>query len=120
VKFYYRHLQCHRRHRSYRALARCTWPKADWIRGDAPYAVLSHCRGLTVTLHETAAEAFAAKQRIDGYECGSRCVGEHEVVHLASPIEPRAKPTSPALPDTKARSTDNLYDKQRSRLKLKK
>src|SRR4051812_14063855 len=116
MKVYYLHPGCSAEHRSYRTLARCLWPRAVWIRGDGPYALLARCRAFTITLHKTPAGAIAAKQRIDADGCGSRCVGEHEVIRMDIPVGR----TPVKRPDAKARSNDNLYDKQRSRLWLKK
>jgi hypothetical protein len=85
LKTYYRHY-CARRHRSYKTLAGCLWPSAVWIKGEGSYAVLAHCKRLTVTLHDGADGALAAKRRIDDFGCGGRCVNEHEVIYLAHPM----------------------------------
>jgi hypothetical protein len=34
---------CSRRHRSYRAFARCSWPDLYWLEGTGPYASVSYC-----------------------------------------------------------------------------
>lgn len=119
MKTYVRHY-CERNHRSIRAVAKCLWPRAAWIRGDGPFALLAHCRHLTVTLHPTIEAAMTAKQHVDAHGCGGRCDGDHEVIEIAVPIQTRAQPKSPAAPDKKLHSKDAVYAKQRSRLKLKK
>jgi len=57
----HRRHRCKRRHRSYRTLAKCIWRRAQWVKGEGPYAVLYHLGGLTVSLHEreVGAEAMA-------------------------------------------------------------
>lgn len=41
----YRFHGCDRRHREWWTLARCVWPKAEWVRGDGPFASASLCGG---------------------------------------------------------------------------
>jgi hypothetical protein len=86
----YRRHNCKRRHRSYRTLANCMWPRAVWVNGDGPYATLARCRVLTVALHASLDAAHAAKRAIDQWGCGGRCPctgAGHELVRLASPAE---------------------------------
>jgi hypothetical protein len=78
----YRLHYCHRNHRNYRTLARCLWPRAEWIAGDGPYATLARCRVLTVELHTTEDTARKSLARIDGTGCGGRCYGDHELIVL--------------------------------------
>lgn len=86
---------CGRVHRLHRALARCRWPRAEWVMGDGPHAVLSHCgRGLTVALYATEAEAEKARASLDSSRCGHACngTGWHELVSLpARPAEAGAR-----------------------------
>ncbi|MCU4296337.1 hypothetical protein D3I60_04450 [Brevibacterium permense] len=86
---------CGRVHRSHRALARCQWPRAEWVMGDGPHAVLSHCgRGLTVALYATEADAGKARAWLDSSRCGHTCNGPawHELVSLsARPAETKAR-----------------------------
>lgn len=76
--------RCGKAHRSWVALARCTWPRAYEVSGDGPIAVLLHCRAeanrwrygsdrraLVVTLCGTWAEA----EEVAGRECGGACRG---------------------------------------------
>jgi len=77
----YRH-NCARRHRNYRTLAACMFPRAEWVVGEGAYASLAWCRPLTIELHETFAEAEAAKTLIDAIACGHTCTRRHEIVRL--------------------------------------
>ena len=86
MKTYSRHY-CSRTHRSYNALARCIWRKAEWISGNGEYASLAHCGVLTVELHKTLESVQKAKAVIDNSACGHRCVRDHEIVRLAAPTD---------------------------------
>lgn len=68
------------RHRTYQRTAECLWPAAAWVSGEGPWAVLAHCRTLTVTLHADLEGAEKAKQTIDDTACGGRCYHRHEIV----------------------------------------
>lgn len=81
----YRRHNCDRRHRLYRAMANCIWPRAHWIIGEGPYASVSHCRGTTVELHQTAESAEKAKRTIDASACGGACSRRHKVIALVLP-----------------------------------
>jgi hypothetical protein len=70
------------RHRSYRALAKCVWPRAYWIDGEGPWASVARCGVTTIQLHSTAARAEAAKDLIDSTGCGGHCCRLHDIVHL--------------------------------------
>jgi len=90
VKIYRRHY-CERRHRTYRTLAKCLWPRALWIVGEGPYATLAWCpRGLTVELHRTREAAEEAKACIDVTGCGGLCQGRHEIIILARTVGGRS------------------------------
>lgn len=78
----YQHCYCDKTHRSYATKAKCLWKRAYWITGDGPYAVLAWCRVLTVTLHNTADDAQAAKRWIDETACGGRCHRSHEIIRI--------------------------------------
>lgn len=77
---------CHRRHRTYSALATCRWPHAD-VRGEGPWAVGAACPPVTVHLHASQEDAARAKAQIDRTGCGSRCEGRH-FVHSLDAIPP--------------------------------
>jgi hypothetical protein len=85
--------RCGRYHRSWRAVALCRWPRAEWVAG-APawrgpcYASVSLCpgygrAGVTAILYATAGEAHAAKSLIDRLACGGGCSRQHCVVALS-------------------------------------
>ena len=82
MKTYRRHY-CERKHRTYRTLAKCIWPRAVWVVGEGPFALLAWCRDLTVTLHWDYDGAVEAKRLIDSDACGGRCTNRHEIVKLA-------------------------------------
>ncbi len=81
----YRQHNCTKNHRTYRTTAQCIWKRAEWVTGEGPYAVLAHCRVLTLTLHDTAEKAEASKAVIDSTACGGMCSGRHEVVQVMLP-----------------------------------
>jgi hypothetical protein len=66
-------------------MGRCVWPRSEWVTGEGPYAVLAHCRVLTVMLHGSAAAAEASKKSIDETACGGMCFKRHEIVQLVLP-----------------------------------
>lgn len=90
MKTYRRHY-CARRHKTYRTLAQCLWPRAVWITGNGPYATLARCgRALTVQLHPTADAAQVARRVIDSSGCGGSCPctgAGHETVRLLDPAD---------------------------------
>lgn len=82
VKTYRRH-RCTRKHRTYRTLASCMWPRALWVHGEGPWASVAHCgRGTTVQLCSTVDDAQTAKSFIDNMGCGGRCGRNHEVIYI--------------------------------------
>ena len=59
------------------------WGKRGaWIDGDGRFAVLAHCRVLTVSLWERKEEAARARAGIDHFGCGGACSRNHEIVDL--------------------------------------
>lgn len=63
--------------------ARSKWFKeAEWIAGKGRYALLAHCKVLTVTLHETIEQAEKDKKDIDKFGCGGTCYKKHEIIDL--------------------------------------
>jgi hypothetical protein len=70
------------RHRSFRTMARCIWPKAAWVQGEGAWASLAWCRVLTIELYRTRERAEAAKRTIDSTGCGGGCHRVHEIVCL--------------------------------------
>jgi hypothetical protein len=83
-------LRCGRRHRSWRAVAQCRWPKAIWVAGNPPcdgraFASVSLCGGdaqTTVILYPSDEEAQQAKRLIDRLACGGRCRRLHSVLEV--------------------------------------
>ena len=78
----YRLHYCTRHHRTWRALAGCMFPRAAWIAGDGPFAVLAWCGVTSVTLHPDADTATAALAAVTAAGCGGRCTRHHELVRL--------------------------------------
>ncbi len=75
--------------KSWQTEAKRRWgKKAAWIHGDGQYALLAHCRVLTVTLWSTSAEAGESKREIDRYACGGLCTGAHEIIDLGNNESP--------------------------------
>lgn len=68
------------------------WPNAEWITGEGKFAVLAHCRRLTVTLWPNIEKAEEAKQRIDETACGGHCTRDHEIVDLSKSLNPGNAP----------------------------
>ena len=58
--------------------------KAEWIEGDGQFAVLAHCRVLTVTLWPSKGKADDAIAFIDQKTCGGACKRNHEIIDLSS------------------------------------
>jgi hypothetical protein len=76
---------CGRAHRTWRALAKCRWRKAEWVSGNGRFASVSYCpRGITVQLYADRVEAEQAKAFIDRLACGGRCIGPsgHKIADL--------------------------------------
>jgi hypothetical protein len=75
--------RCYRRHRHWRTVAQCRWPRVLWVMGTGPWASVSYCHpGCTVQLYPTEAEALKAKALIDRLACGGRCHRHHRVIDL--------------------------------------
>jgi len=71
------------RYSEWQKLARSFWKKeACWIDGDGPWALLAHCRVLSVSLHRTKEGAEKAMASIDHTGCGGACNRMHEIVYL--------------------------------------
>lgn len=97
-----RRCRCQRRHRSWRAFARCYFRGAAWVTGDGPFACISYCKAPTVTLWPTHEEATDAKDFIDRIACGGFCRrGYDSSCHVVARLAPAASPFVRAsdLPD---------------------
>jgi hypothetical protein len=84
MKIYRRH-NCTAKHRTSRTLAKCMFPRAEWVSGRGEFATLAHCRVLTIELHETIEKAQTALRLIDSTGCGGMCHRHHELVQLVDP-----------------------------------
>jgi hypothetical protein len=73
---------CGKSDRNYRGVAKCRWKHAEWIEGEGQFALLAHCRVLSVTLWPTLEEAKNSKSEIDASGCGGSCYKQHEIVEL--------------------------------------
>lgn len=72
------------RQKSFVALARARWPRAEWIIGNGEYASVSECdERPTIMLLGSLAEAEIAKRQIDDTGCCGRCTNAHAIVCLA-------------------------------------
>jgi hypothetical protein len=111
LKVYRRH-NCDAQHRNTRTFMRCAIPRAAWVVGDGPYALIAWCRVPTVSLWHDKVDALEHLHHMSqpGGACGGRCNRRHEVVYVnhglplarptpAPPPEPRAaaRPTEPVL-----------------------
>ena len=79
----FRHDGCPVRHRSWRTLAGCIWRRAEYVTGDGPWALLTLCPPLEVSLHQTEEEAVSMRQMLDRCGCCGSCVGMHRIVNLS-------------------------------------
>lgn len=86
MKFYSRH-RCERKHRNYLTLAKCMFPRAVWIHGTGPIALVAWCRQPSITLWTDQAEAGKSKAFIDSTGCGGGCSKRHELIRLAEPAK---------------------------------
>jgi hypothetical protein len=73
-------------------MAKCIWPRADWISGEGPYATVTRCphavyrEVITVKLHANRSAAEATLQLINETGCGGHCVKNHELIELQRPV----------------------------------
>jgi hypothetical protein len=85
MKIYRRH-RCSAQHRTFRTFANCVWPRAAWVHGEGPFALVAYCgRRVTVSLHATADAAEENKWLIDDTACVGSCCRSHEIIRLADP-----------------------------------
>lgn len=61
---------------------RWEWPQALWIDGDGCFALLAHCKVLTISLHTRMSNARKWKSMIDSTGCGGGCQRDHEIINL--------------------------------------
>jgi hypothetical protein len=67
---------------NYKAIVKRRFKKIEWITGNGPFALLAHCRVLTITLWPTMELAEETKKRIDEMCCGGKCIRDHEIIDL--------------------------------------
>lgn len=68
--------------KTYLQRAKRKWRHAEWISGNGRFALLAHCKVLTVKLYQTYTEAVEAKKFIDQSGCGGGCYKYHEIIVL--------------------------------------
>ncbi len=74
---------CQRQHRAYTAFAHCAFPRAAWISGDGPFAVVVKCGAGSVRLFPDADAARRTLAAIGAPgSCSGRCTGDHQLVQL--------------------------------------
>lgn len=74
---------------TYHAVARKRWPRACWIDGEGPWALLAYCTPLTITLWKTREEAEDSKLVIDRLGCGHTCINDHAIFEIKKPLRER-------------------------------
>lgn len=80
---------CERNHRTYKAFAKCVWPRAEEVVGEGRLATITRCGSggyrsyVVVHLHSDPSRAQAALDLIDETGCGGRCSRNHELVELS-------------------------------------
>jgi hypothetical protein len=77
--------RCSREHHTFAAFIRCAIPRAAWVVGEGPFALVAWCRTPSVTLHEDLGSARQAKAGIDATGCGGSCSGNHDIVRIEMP-----------------------------------
>lgn len=70
-------------HRTFNKLMRCMIPRAAWVHGEGPVALIAWCNVTTVTLWPSVDDAEKSLAFIDDHGCGARCTRRHEIVRVA-------------------------------------
>lgn len=68
--------------RTWQSKASERWPKAKWIAGDGPLAVVAECHDVSVNLWHDEVDAERDKRGIDARGCGVHCRNNHSIVRL--------------------------------------
>lgn len=77
----------------YRDIADSRWSHASWILGNGRFAVLAHCKRLTVLLCDNWPQAEREKTRLDQVGCCGVCDrAMHEIVDMELPAKDSAQP----------------------------
>ena len=66
----------------YRTKAEKIWRRAEWIEGSGRFALLAHCKVLTVSLWNDFDKCCKQKAFIDRYGCGGLCCKNHEIIDM--------------------------------------
>lgn len=74
--------KCRAQHRTERTFLGCAIPRAAWIVGHGPYALIAWCSVPTISLFEALDAAESKKSFIDATRCGGRCANHHEIVRV--------------------------------------
>src|SRR5262249_24945858 len=76
--------RCGALHRTWRRVAECHWPRAEWVSGEGRFASMSDCPpGATVMLFRAREDAERAERVIDATGWGGRCWRRQGVVARA-------------------------------------
>lgn len=75
---------CAALHRNSRTFMTCAIPRAAWVRGTGPYAVIAWCRVPTVTLWDSPLEALDALLLLDRTGCGGMCSKRHDLLKVVT------------------------------------
>jgi hypothetical protein len=67
---------------TYNDFAERIYPTEGWIQGEGKFALLAHCRTLTVMLFDNEEEAEENNKFIDSLGCCGRCRRNHTIVDL--------------------------------------
>jgi hypothetical protein len=68
--------------KNYISRAKKRWHNAVWIEGEGRYALLAHCRELSISLWATMEEAESEKKILDKFGCGGMCDELHEIIDM--------------------------------------
>lgn len=81
----YRAHRCRRRHKLYRAMARCIWKRAWIITGEGPFVMRCCGPNPDLWLFETEVSAVYAGKLFDRCRCGPYCKPPHQIAQLVLP-----------------------------------
>jgi hypothetical protein len=90
-----RHTNCGRKHRTWKGVAACIWPRTQIWGANGSYATLAPCQELTIELHLDLASAeltFGALKAGCGSQCSQR---RHRLVQIEAFSAPKADELPP-------------------------
>ena len=79
MKTYMDH-RCAAHHRTVQTFLKCAIPRAAWVHGAGPIALIAWCTVPPVTLWPDVSSAEESKRLIDRTGCGHACYQKHEIV----------------------------------------